>query len=32
MRNDLRNLIRDFGVPSIVVTHDLRDVVSIGRQ
>jgi molybdate transport system ATP-binding protein len=30
MRKELRNLIRDFGVPSIVVTHDLRDVVSIG--
>nr|HPR67447.1 ABC transporter ATP-binding protein [Methanothrix sp.] len=30
MRTELGNLIRDFGVPSIVVTHDLRDVVSIG--
>jgi len=30
MRKELRNLIRNFGVPSIVVTHDLRDVVSIG--
>jgi len=30
MRKELRDLIRDFGVPSIVVTHDLRDVVSIG--
>lgn len=30
MRTELRCLIRDFGVPSIVVTHDLRDVVSIG--
>jgi molybdate transport system ATP-binding protein len=30
MRKELGNLIRNFGVPSIVVTHDLRDVVSIG--
>jgi molybdate transport system ATP-binding protein len=30
MRKELGDLIRDFGVPSIVVTHDLRDVVSIG--
>lgn len=30
MRKELGSLIRDFGVPSIVVTHDLRDVVSIG--
>lgn len=32
MRKELRNLIRNFGVPSIVVTHDLRDVVSIGDR
>jgi len=32
MRKELRSLIRDFGVPSIVVTHDLRDVVSIGDK
>ncbi len=32
MRKELRKLIRDFGVPSIVVTHDLRDVVSIGDK
>lgn len=30
MRKELGDLIRDFEVPSIVVTHDLRDVVSIG--
>lgn len=30
MRAELGDLIRDFGVPSIVVTHELRDVVSIG--
>lgn len=30
MRKELGDLIRNFGVPSIVVTHDLRDVVSIG--
>jgi len=30
MRKELGDLIRDFGFPSIVVTHDLRDVVSIG--
>jgi len=32
VRKELRSLIRDFGVPSIVVTHDLRDVVSIGDK
>lgn len=32
MRKELRILIRNFGVPSIVVTHDLRDVVSIGDR
>jgi len=32
MRKELRSLIRNFGVPSIVVTHDLRDVVSIGDK
>lgn len=30
IRKKLGSLIRDFGIPSIVVTHDLRDVVSIG--
>ena len=30
MRRELGSLIRDLGVPGIVVTHDLRDVVSIG--
>ncbi len=32
MRKELRTLIRNFGVPSIVVTHDLRVLVSIGDK
>ena len=30
MRAELRETIRACGVPCIIVTHDLRDVVSLG--
>ncbi len=32
MRKDLRERIHSCGVPSIIVTHDLRDVASIGDR
>jgi len=32
MRKDLRERIHSCGVPSIIVTHDLRDVACIGDR
>jgi molybdate transport system ATP-binding protein len=32
MRRELRETIHEFGVPSIIVTHDLRDVACIGDR
>jgi ABC-type sulfate/molybdate transport systems ATPase subunit len=32
MRKDLREKLRSYGVPSIMVTHDLRDVACIGDR
>lgn len=32
MRRELREKLRSYAVPSIMVTHDLRDVASIGDR